>query len=138
MKIIQVTNIARFAAKTIPKQPQKNKEIVESIIKSVQKDGDVALKKYEKKFSGAKLSNLKVSKKEIENAYKKVSKQEIISIKVAKNRLHKTEASIKSNLKNKIINIDGVKISKKFESIQNVGCYIPGGLAKYPSSVIMS
>ena len=65
MKIIRVTNVEKFAAKIIPKQPQKNKKIVESIIRTVQKDGDIAVKKYEKKFSGAKLSVLKVSKKEI-------------------------------------------------------------------------
>ena len=40
--------------------------------------------------------------------------------------------------KNKTINHDGIKISKKFVPIQSVGCYIPGGLARYPSSVIMS
>ncbi len=138
MKIIQVTNIDKLTAKIIPKQPQKNKKIVESIIKKVQKDGDVALKEFEKKFSGATLSTLQVSKKEIEYAYRKVSKKEINAIKLAKNRLQKTETSIKSNLKNIILNNDGVKISKKFVALQNIGCYIPGGLAKYPSSVIMS
>ena len=62
MKIIQVTNVEKFASKNIPKQPQKNKKIVESILKKVQKDGDSAIKKYEKKFSGAKLTSLRVSK----------------------------------------------------------------------------
>ena len=138
MKIIQVTNVESFASQIIPKQPQKNKQITESILKKVQKDGDLAIKKYEKKFSGAKLTSLRVSKNEIENAYKKVSKQEITAIKLAKRRLEKTESTIKSVLKNKNINNDGVKISKKFVPIQNTGCYIPGGLAKYPSSVIMS
>ena len=138
MKIIQVTNVESFASQIIPKQPQKNKQITESILKKVQKDGDLAIKKYERKFSGAKLTSLRVSKNEIENAYKKVSKQEITAIKLAKNRLEKTESIIKSVLKNKNINNDGVKISKKFVPIQNTGCYIPGGLAKYPSSVIMS
>ena len=41
-------------------------------------------------------------------------------------------------MKNKTITNDGIKISKKFIPIQSVGCYIPGGLARYPSSVIMS
>lgn len=138
MKIIQVTNVESFASQIIPKQPQKNKQIIESILKKVQKDGDLAIKKYERKFSGAKLTSLRVSKNEIENAYKKVSKQEITAIKLAKSRLEKTESIIKSVLKNKNINNEGVKISKKFVPIQNTGCYIPGGLAKYPSSVIMS
>jgi histidinol dehydrogenase len=138
MKIIQVTNVESFVSQIIPKQPQKNKQITESILKKVQKDGDLAIKKYERKFSGAKLTSLRVSKNEIENAYKKVSKQEITAIKLAKSRLEKTESIIKSVLKNKNINNEGVKISKKFVPIQNTGCYIPGGLAKYPSSVIMS
>jgi histidinol dehydrogenase len=138
MKILRVSNVESFASKIIPKQPQKNKQIVKSILKKVQKDGDLAIKKYEKKFSGAKLGSLRVSKNEIEHAYKKVSKQEITAIKLAKNRLEKTEFIIKSILKNKNINIDGIKITKKFVPIQSSGCYIPGGLAKYPSSVIMS
>jgi len=138
MKILRVTNVESFASKIIPKQPQKNKQIVESILKKVQNDGDLAIKKYEKKFSGAKLTSLRVSKNELDNAYKKVSKQEVIAIKLAKSRLEKTESIVKSILKNKKINTDGIKISKRFVPLQSTGCYIPGGLAKYPSSVIMS
>ena len=66
MKIIPVTNIEKFTSKIIPKQPQKNKKIVESIIKKVQKDGDLAVKKYEKKFNKAKISSLKLTPNEIE------------------------------------------------------------------------
>ena len=40
MKIHKVTNIEQFVAKIIPKQAQKNKSIVESILKNVQKNGD--------------------------------------------------------------------------------------------------
>ena len=138
MKIIKVTNVEKFAAKIIPKQPQKNKTIVESILKNVKKDGDNAIIRYEKKFSGANLSSLRLTQTEIKNAYSKVSKSELGALRLAKTRLEKTEYMIKSILKNKIINNDGIKISKKFIPIQSVGCYIPGGLAKYPSSVIMS
>jgi histidinol dehydrogenase len=138
MKIIKVTNIEKFAVKSLPKQPQKNRIIVESILKDVKKNGDVAIRKYEKKFSRANITTLRVSKAEIKNAYSKVSKIELDSLRLAKKRLEKTESAIKSLLKNKTINQDGIKISKKFIPIQSVGCYIPGGLAKYPSSVIMS
>jgi histidinol dehydrogenase len=138
MKILRVSNVESFVSKIIPQQPQKNKQIVESILKNVQKDGDSAIKKYEKKFSGATLTSLRVSKNEIKNVYNRVSQQEITAIKLAKNRLEKTESTIKSVLKNKIIFTDGIKISKKFVPLQSTGCYIPGGLAKYPSSVIMS
>jgi len=138
MRIIRVTNVEKFVAQILPKQPQKNKSIVESILKNVQKNGDSAVKKYEKKFSGAKITSLRLSKNEIKDAFSKVSKNEINAIQLSKLRLEKTESAIKSILKNKIINTDGIKISKKFIPIQSVGCYIPGGLARYPSSVIMS
>ena len=124
--------------KFIPKQAQKNKSIVESILKNVQKNGDSAVKKYEKKFTGANISTLRISKVEIKNAYSMVSKNEITALRLAKTRVEKTESVIKNIFKNKKINHDGIKIIKKFIPIQSTGCYIPGGLAKYPSSVIMS
>ena len=138
MKIHKVTNIEQFVAKIIPKQAQKNKTIVETIIKNVQKNGDSSVKKYEKKFTGATISNLRVSKSEIKNAYSKVSKNEITALKLSKNKVEKTESVIKNIFKDKKINQDGVQILKKFIPIQSTGCYIPGGLARYPSSVIMS
>jgi histidinol dehydrogenase len=138
MKIHKVTNIEQFVAKILPKQSQKNKSIVESILKNVQKNGDSAVKKYEKKFTGASVSTLRISKAEIKNAYSKVSKNEITALRLAKTRVEKTESIVKSIFKNKTINHDGIKISKKFVAIQSTGCYIPGGLAQYPSSVIMS
>ena len=138
MKIHKVTNIEQFVAKIVPKQAQKNKTIVETIIKNVQKNGDSSVKKYEKKFTGATISNLKVSKAEIKNAYSKVTKNEITAIKLSKTRVQKTESIVKNIFKDKKINQDGIQILKKFIPIQSAGCYIPGGLARYPSSVIMS
>ena len=138
MKIHKVTNIEQFVAKIVPKQTQKNKTIVETIIKNVQKNGDSSVKKYEKKFTGATISNLKVSKAEIKNAYSKVTKNEITAIKLSKIRVQKTESIVKNIFKDKKINQDGIQILKKFIPIQSAGCYIPGGLARYPSSVIMS
>jgi len=138
IRIIKVTNVEKFAAKITPKQPQKNKTIVESILKNVKKNGDEAIRKYEKKFSCANIFSLRLSQTEIKNAYSKVSKTELSALRLAKARLEKTESTIKSLLKNKIINNDGIKISKKFVPIESVGCYIPSGLARYPSSVIMS
>lgn len=138
IRIIKVSNVEKFAAKIIPKQPQKNKSIVESILKDVKKNGDDALRKYEKKFSKANISSFRLSQVEIKNAYSKVSKSEIDALCLAKTRLEKTESALKSLLKNKIIRNDGIKITKKFTPIQSTGCYIPGGLARYPSSAIMS
>ena len=138
IRTIKVSNVEKFAAKIIPKQPQKNKSIVKSILKDIQKNGDAAVKKYEKKFGNAKISSLRVSPTEIKDAYSKVSKEQLDALCLAKARLEKTESAIKSQLKPKFISNDGIKISKNFAPIQSVGCYVPGGLARYPSSAIMS
>ena len=138
IKIIKVANVEKFAATVVPVQPKKNKEIVESIFKNVKKNGDAAVRKYEKKFTGASLVSLRVSASEIKKAYSNIPKIQIDALRLVKTRLEKTEKAIKSTLRNKTINHDGIKISKKFVPIQSIGCYVPGGLAKYPSSVIMS
>ncbi len=138
MKIIVPRNIESFADSVTPKPPKQNEKIVKSILLDVKKNGDLAIKRYEKKFGGATLGTLRITKKEIEYAYSKVSKKEIASIKLAKSRLLKTEKTIKNQLKNSKIIIDGIKIIKSFSPIQSVGCYVPGGLARYPTTVIMS
>ena len=138
IKIIKVTNLSSFAASITPKLPQKNKKTAQSIIENIKKNGDKALFQYEKKFGGANLSSFQVTSSEIKSAYSLVSQSEITSIRQAKSRLSKTESVLKSLLKNKKIKSDGVSISKKFIPIPSVGCYVPGGLAKYPSSAVMS
>ncbi len=138
MKIIRVSDIENFVDKVSPKQPQKNKSIIEPILKNVKKKGDSAIRKYEKKFNNVNLTALQVTKNEIISAYSKTSKDQIQAIKMAKNRIQKTETAVRSILKNQTIKTDGIKISKKFLPIKSTGCYIPGGLAKYPSSAVMS
>jgi histidinol dehydrogenase len=138
MKIISVRNIDKFVDQRRPKQLPQNKKIVESILFAVKKKGDSAVKRYEKRFNGVNVGVLRVSKKEFVYAYSQVTEEEISAIKAAKNRLEKTELALKKQLKKMILKTDGVKITKYFSPIDSVGCYVPGGLARYPSSLIMS
>lgn len=135
IKIITVKNVNSFAKS----QSRKfDKKLVESIINLVQKDGDSALRKFEKKFNGVNIKTFQVSKKEIKDAYQSVTKDQIQAIKLAKTRLEKTESALKNKLGKIEIKTDGIKITKIFVPLDSVGCYVPGGLARYPSSVIMS
>ena len=81
MKIIKVRDIDRFASLVIPKPTPKNKKTIESIISDVKKNGDLAVKKYEKKFGGQSSGSLRVSSAEIKSSYSKVKKDEIQAIK---------------------------------------------------------
>ncbi len=138
MKIIQVRDIDKFADTIVPTPSKANKKKIESILLDVKKNGDSAVKKYEKKFAGYKKGSLKVSKGEIRSAYSKVSKEQINALKIAQKRLSKTELAIKKRLGNFEITTDGVKIKKFFTPLSSVGCYVPGGSARYPSSLVMS
>ena len=138
MKTIIVRNINATVDAVRPKPKEQHRKKVESIILDVQKRKDKALKEYEKKFSGAKLRSFRVTKSEIKDAYSKVTKEQIAAIKIAKKRLERTESALKSQLQNITIKIDGIKITKVFVPLERVGCYIPGGGARYPSTAMMS
>jgi histidinol dehydrogenase len=138
MKIITVRDIDKFVDEIIPTPSKINKKKIELILQDVAKNGDYAVKKYEKKFGNFKNGPLKVSKQEIQRSYSKVSKDQINGIKIAKNRLLKTEIAIKKRLGAFEITTDGIKIKKFFAPISSVGCYVPGGSARYPSSLVMS
>lgn len=138
MKTIIVRNINATVDAVRPKPKEQYKKKVESIILDVQKRKDKALKEYEKKFSGAKLRSFRVSSSEIKDAYSKVTKEQVAAIKLAKKRLERTESALKNLLQNITIKIDGIKITKVFVPLEIVGCYIPSGSARYPSTAMMS
>ncbi len=138
MKIITVRDIDKFVDAIIPTPSKTNKKKIELILQDVEKNGDYAVKKYERKFGNFKNGPLKISKQEIQGSYSKVSKDQINGIKIAKNRLLKTEIAIKKRLGSFEITADGIKIKKFFAPISSVGCYVPGGSARYPSSLVMS
>lgn len=143
MRTIIVRNINTTVAdvRQRPRPTEKQKKIVNDILLDVQKNPqDSTLIKYEKKDGKLKadLKSIRVTKSEIKNAYSKVTKDQIDAIKLAKKRLERTERTLKSKLEKITIQADGIKIVKMFVPIESVGCYIPGGEARYPSTVIMS
>ena len=129
IKILQVRNIDSFVESRRQKTSEKDKKTVQSILNDVRKNGDSAVKKYERKFNGRKTSQLRVSAKEIKEAQSKISREEVTALQTMSARL------LYSGNSSPKIQIRG---SRKFVPIPSVGCYIPGGQARYPSSVVMS
>ena len=126
IKILQVRNIDSFVESRRQKTSEKDRKTVQSILNDVRKNGDSAVKKYERKFNGRKTSQLRVSAKEIKEALSKISRKEISAFQTMSARLRKSSPKIQ------------IRGSSKFVPIPSVGCYIPGGQARYPSSVVMS
>ena len=114
-------------------------QAVERIVKEVRTDGDKALLKYTFKLDGADLgqSGIKVKDEEIRQAYEKVEPKIIEAIDMAKANIedfHKRQLP-KSWFKT---GDDGVILGEKYTPVESAGIYIPGGTAKYPSSVLMN
>ena len=116
--------------------PQKS-VIVEKIINDVIKFGDNALIKYTKKYDNVKIDSILVDKAELRKAYKEVTTNQLNSLKKSKKLLEKNEKMLLERLTGIILSEDGVKIEKALKPIDSVGCYVPGGRARYPSTLMM-
>jgi histidinol dehydrogenase len=111
---------------------------IKGIMGDIEKYGDSAIRDYEEKFDGVKLNSLKVTDEEMREAYNKVTKKQIQSIKMIRNRLIKTEIALFKQLQKKIsFSSKGVNIQRTIQPVSSVGCYVPGGKARYPSTMVM-
>jgi histidinol dehydrogenase len=125
--------VRNFATGISDELVQKTK----SIMDDVEKYGDSALLSYTEKFDGVRLNSLRVTDSEIKEAYNKVAKEQIESIKTMKERLIKGEKVLLKNLRGIMISSAGVRMRRIVQPIASIGCYIPGGRARYPSSIVM-
>ena len=112
---------------------------VKKILNSVKRQGDKAVIKFEKKFSNIKLSKFRIrfSRSEINKISKKIDKKLKKSIDLAFlriNNFHLKQKNLSFKYKDKFKN----ELSYKYSPIENVGVYVPGGTASYPSTVLMN
>jgi histidinol dehydrogenase len=112
---------------------------VKGIISKVVKNGDAALIEFAGKFDKAtlKCENLQVTAKEIEEAYKTVSKEQISAIKLIKSKVSSLEKLMLERVKI-ATSKDGIAVQTVLRPIESVGCYVPGGQAAYPSTLVMT
>ncbi len=103
---------------------------VSNIIENVKKNGDKAVNKYAEIFDGVKIKNFKVSKKEIKDAYKKIDRKTLETIKLAAANIKRFAKEQFKQFKNFEYKKEGVILGQKIIPIENIGVYIPGG--KYP------
>ncbi len=112
---------------------------VKNIIKDIRKNKDKALLKYVKKFENKKatLNNLEISQKILEEAYNSISNDSKKALQLAYKRIHYYHSKQKKLSYSFRDQIDS-RFYIQWNPIENVGLYIPGGLASYPSTVLMT
>ena len=127
----------------LDKRKAKNPNLdlkVKFIINDIKKNKDLALIKYEKKFSKFKnisINKIKFTKREKNKIIRKLDKRTKASIDLAYDRIlnfHKKQKLFSFNFTDRFKN----SFSYKSNAINKIGVYVPGGLASYPSSVLMN
>jgi histidinol dehydrogenase len=132
IKILQVRNVDSFVESRRQKTSEKDIHTVLAILEDVRKNGDTAVKKYEQKFNGRKTTSLRVSEKEINK--EKITEAQFDALRTSALRVSITQRRLKKGLIGSVSKLQGIS----FIPITSVGCYVPGGQARYPSSAIMS
>lgn len=134
-----LTELRRVSDRTHSEQIVHKESTVREILQTVKRQGDQALIQYTQEFDGVNLSSqqLKIKDHEIDIAYQQIDRELLDAIKLAaaniedfhRQRVPKSWVEFKD--------LD-VVLGKRYTPVDKAGIYIPGGMAAYPSTVLMN
>ena len=117
---------------------------VVKILSAVKERGDAAVLELTQQFdrlNAASVSDLEISRQDLERAYLSLAPEQKNALDIAANRVRayhekqKIEAGCHSW---EYEEADGTRLGQKVTPLDRVGIYVPGGKAAYPSSVLMN
>ncbi len=144
MRIIQSdeqtkVDIIATLLKRDPNQYTQYANTVQGIIDDVKLRKDMALFEYTEKFDGAVIdeSTIRVTEDEIQEALQLCDES---LLEVMQKSIENIKRFHEKQLQNSWFNTEenGVLLGQKVSAISDVGVYVPGGKAAYPSSVLMN
>jgi histidinol dehydrogenase len=112
---------------------------VADIIAQVRAGGDEALISLSKDLDRVDLERLgiRVTPEEIERAYSAAEGQVLAALELARDRImahHRRQLPADDSYRDEI----GAELGTRWTAVESAGLYVPGGLASYPSSVLMN
>jgi histidinol dehydrogenase len=112
---------------------------VRAIIAQVRREGDAALVALTQKFDRLDLSQtgIRVSGAEIAKAVSACTADTLDALELARNRIeshHRRQLPRDDSYTDAL----GAELGSRWTAVESVGLYVPGGLASYPSSVLMN
>jgi histidinol dehydrogenase len=112
-------------------------DAVAAILDAVRAGGDEAALDFTERFDGVRPQNLLVTQAEIDAAYERVSPELIATMRLAAGNIERYHL-----MQKRTGFIDaregGVVVGQRILPLASVGLYVPGGTARYPSSVLMN
>ncbi len=144
MRILNLTKdeqdkVLASLLKRSPANYTEQEGTVREIIDNVRRDGDAAIFAYEEKFDHCRLNaeNIRVTREEVEAAYQELDDTFIEVMKRAAANIRAFHEKQKTNSWI-TTTAEGTILGQKVTPIAVSGCYVPGGRAVYPSSVLMN
>ena len=112
---------------------------VRAIIAEVRRDGDRALAGLSVKFDHVDLSKLGLAVRtdEIDRAMATADREIVAALEFARDRIashHERQRPADGYYRDPV----GAELGSRWTAVESVGLYVPGGLASYPSSVLMN
>ena len=136
MKITTLTNTISLK-RQLEGGNEEQLKTVRQVLKDVRENGDAALRKYSEMWDGIQLEDFRVTRKEIEQAVQNFDPQLKLDLEeAAANIRYYHEAQSREGYKLPLDN--GSWLAQRIIPLDAVGLYVPGGLAAYPSSVLMN
>lgn len=113
-------------------------DAVDAILENVKKTGDAAILDYAKRFDKVELTALEVTQAEIEEGIAALDQRLIGHLKKAAENIRRFHRDQLPKDIWYVENTPGIVLGQKTIPLERVGCYIPGGRASYPSTVLMT
>ena len=112
-------------------------DTVRNILDAVKENGDLALKQYTEKFDRADVDVIRVDDEEIEKSFLNLDENLIYALEKAADNIAKFhKAQVPEEW---FVEVEqGVMAGQVIRPLDSVGCYIPGGRAVYPSTILMT
>ena len=125
--------------KADPKAAQQLEEDVKAIVSQVKENGDKALIEFAQKFDKATLTfkTLKVRSEEFKDAYTKTSREQMSALQFLKAKVSNFQKQLLAQTEIKSVD-EGIYVQTNLRPIESIGCYVPGGQAAYPSTLVMT
>jgi histidinol dehydrogenase len=111
-------------------------ETVRGIIAEVRAGGDEALRRLTHRFDGVWIDQFRISESEIRAAYHDVDQAFVDALRSSIEAVRCFHAS-QLRSERAVETTPGVRAWRVWRPLQRVGLYVPGGRARYPSSVVM-
>ncbi|MCB1284486.1 MAG: histidinol dehydrogenase [Microthrixaceae bacterium] len=108
---------------------------VRSILAAVREQGDEALLRFTREFDGIEMESVRVSAEQLAAAYERTPAEVREALAVAAGRI---EAFHRTQIHGETTYDDGGYIRSFNVAVDRAGCYVPGGRAAYPSTVLMT